>query len=180
MSENPKTATPMLFGNDLKVYLNAEGGLVLTTTPREGLTKLDWSSDVTLRAPIDGVIVADVTILVSEIDVELLPANARFCVNGNDIDAARFRQISQWARVQMVRDHRIYRIYSREHNAWWKPNECGYTVDVEQAGLYTFDQADRICRGAGPLHDGGPAEFMVTDCIPPRNVQIVEKAGEAS
>lgn len=37
-----------------------------------------------------------------------------------------------------------YLIWSHEHNAWWGPNQSGYTTDVEQAGRYSFDEAAEI------------------------------------
>lgn len=29
-----------------------------------------------------------------------------------------------------------YRIWSNEHNAWWRDSFCGYTKDINQAGVY--------------------------------------------
>lgn len=31
---------------------------------------------------------------------------------------------------------------------WWKPNSRGYTVDLEQAGEYSKEQAEAIVSGA--------------------------------
>jgi hypothetical protein len=42
-------------------------------------------------------------------------------------------------------DRAEYLVYSREHNAWWRPNRCGYTTDEEGAGRYTRVEAIRIC-----------------------------------
>jgi len=42
----------------------------------------------------------------------------------------------------------MYYIWSWEHRGWWKPNECGYTQNVEEAGLYTYEQAREICINA--------------------------------
>ncbi len=36
-------------------------------------------------------------------------------------------------------------VYSNEHQAFWRPNSCGYTTDILQAGLYTKEEADEIC-----------------------------------
>lgn len=41
-----------------------------------------------------------------------------------------------------------YHIWSNEHNSWWKPNHAGYTQRVEDAGVYDYDTAIAICRGA--------------------------------
>ncbi len=36
-------------------------------------------------------------------------------------------------------------VYSNEHQAFWRPNGCGYTTDILQAGLYTRGEAAQIC-----------------------------------
>jgi hypothetical protein len=41
-----------------------------------------------------------------------------------------------------------YLIFSWEHNAFWRPNECGYTRFIERAGRYTKGRAEAICKGA--------------------------------
>lgn len=33
------------------------------------------------------------------------------------------------------------RIYSREHHAWWGEDGCGYSTDIAEAGIYTFEDA---------------------------------------
>lgn len=56
-------------------------------------------------------------------------------------------------------------VYSREHNAWWGPNHCGYTTNIDDAGRYTEAEADKIvasaCRGRGGHGDEGPPEFKM-------------------
>lgn len=32
---------------------------------------------------------------------------------------------------------------------WWKPNSCGYTTDLKQAGRFGLDAARRICAPQG-------------------------------
>jgi hypothetical protein len=39
-------------------------------------------------------------------------------------------------------------IYSLEHNAYWKPERCGYTSDREIAGRYPRAEARAICDDA--------------------------------
>jgi hypothetical protein len=56
-------------------------------------------------------------------------------------------------------------IWSNEHLAYWKPNRCGYTKFAEEAGIYTFNEAEEICNKANEfLHTDNPKilnEFMV-------------------
>lgn len=41
-----------------------------------------------------------------------------------------------------------YKIWSNEHQAWWRPNKCGYTDHRELAGVYEEDEAFEIVRDA--------------------------------
>lgn len=38
----------------------------------------------------------------------------------------------------------MYLIWSYEHNAWWKPNQRGYTSDLKLAGHYDYGEAAEI------------------------------------
>lgn len=51
-------------------------------------------------------------------------------------------------------------IWSIEHNAWWRPDECGYTKRNDQAGVYSQEDAERICAIHGRRRDM-PGEAMV-------------------
>lgn len=42
------------------------------------------------------------------------------------------------------------RIWSGQRLAWWRPDRCGYTGKVEEAGLYEFEEAMRVTGGLGP------------------------------
>ncbi len=41
-----------------------------------------------------------------------------------------------------------YRIWSFEHNSWWKSNQMGYTEDISEAGIYNLLDAVAICTEA--------------------------------
>ena len=41
-------------------------------------------------------------------------------------------------------DEREYVIWSFEHRTWWRPNKCGYTTRLDDAGRYTKDEAGDI------------------------------------
>lgn len=51
-----------------------------------------------------------------------------------------------------------YLIESMEHThddtiVWWKPNHCGYTIQVDKAGRYSLAEATAICERAGPHNE---------------------------
>jgi len=52
-----------------------------------------------------------------------------------------------------------YYIWSYEHNAWWKPNSIGYTIDLRQAGRYTAEQVKVIIPNDLKREDGYPDEI---------------------
>lgn len=52
-------------------------------------------------------------------------------------------------------------IYSREHNAWWRPKSAGYTTDSQQAGRYRYVDAKKRCTARDPQRDGSPSEVMI-------------------
>lgn len=41
-----------------------------------------------------------------------------------------------------------YLIWSEEHGAWWRPNSCGYTKSLKEAGQYSYDGAFKIASNA--------------------------------
>lgn len=54
----------------------------------------------------------------------------------------------------------LWLIWSIEHDAWWRPNSNGYTLKLEDAGKYTFEQAFDICHGANEHETKTPNEAM--------------------
>jgi len=59
----------------------------------------------------------------------------------------------------------LYLIWSHEHNAWWGPNERGYTQFISSAGRYREEDAWRICNR--PAIDRKP-----NHCVPASAIRI--------
>lgn len=60
----------------------------------------------------------------------------------------------------------MYLIESMEHThgdlkVWWKPDSMGYTTDLGEAGRYSREEADRICRKAGEDNERAWSESEV-------------------
>ena len=56
---------------------------------------------------------------------------------------------------------RLYKIWSIEHQMWWKPLESGYTPTRSEAGAYSFEAATVIVKRAN-IHDMDiPNEAMI-------------------
>ena len=56
---------------------------------------------------------------------------------------------------------RIWLVYSREHNAWWRHNKAGYTTYIDGAGRYTKSDAQGCCNARDEQPDGSPSEVAV-------------------
>jgi hypothetical protein len=56
---------------------------------------------------------------------------------------------------------RQYRIWSIEHTSWWRANSNGYSVNVEDAGIYSEEEALRIVGSANAFTVDEPHEAMV-------------------
>ena len=54
---------------------------------------------------------------------------------------------------------RIWLVYSREHEAWWRPASAGYTMSIAEAGRYTKAEAARHCTSVDRMSDGQTKEF---------------------
>jgi hypothetical protein len=52
-------------------------------------------------------------------------------------------------------------VYSREHNAFWRPYGCGYTFDINAAGRYTKSEAEAQCNVRDRQPDGSLSEVAV-------------------
>ncbi len=59
-----------------------------------------------------------------------------------------------------------YLIWSNQHSAWWRPDSCGYTMLIEDAGRYSRTAAIGISRAAWRDHTRGkgvPNEIAVLE-----------------
>lgn len=54
-----------------------------------------------------------------------------------------------------------YWIYSLEHRAYWAPDAQGYTTHIEEAGVYTHEQAIQIVTNANYSLGQPPDEAMI-------------------
>lgn len=53
----------------------------------------------------------------------------------------------EWFKEYTGKDMKV-RIWSFEHDAWWKPNNIGYTKNIEEAGIYDRKEAEQIVKNA--------------------------------
>ena len=58
-----------------------------------------------------------------------------------------------------MNEARIWLVYSREHEAWWRPASAGYTMSIAEAGRYTKTDAARHCTSVDRMPDGQTKEF---------------------
>jgi len=47
--------------------------------------------------------------------------------------------------------HDRTRGYVGNSMVWWKDNDCGYVCDIQQAKVWTQEQAEKTCAGADDL-----------------------------
>lgn len=70
-------------------------------------------------------------------------------------------------KVACKNHHLKFLIWSMEHNAWWMPNERGYTPSREEAGRYSFEEACKIVKaaniGLSRGYQKNPHEAMIAD-----------------
>lgn len=58
----------------------------------------------------------------------------------------------------------LVKIWSFQHDAWWRPDSCGYTNDEASAGLYERRQAEEIVRQA---NHGGTLNEDIVELVQP-------------
>lgn len=83
------------------------------------------------------------------------PSNLRLKRNGESrrkvlegllssaIDRMDFQRADQIKNLLFGKDP-LFRIWSKKHEAYYRPNACGYTSDKSAAGLYRRDEAERL------------------------------------
>lgn len=54
-------------------------------------------------------------------------------------------------------------IWSIEHNAWWRPDRCGYHGNRQMAGRYGFEEALEIVAQGNIGTGNRPNEAMIED-----------------
>lgn len=52
-------------------------------------------------------------------------------------------------------------IWSIEHDAWWGPKHRGYVENIDDAGLYDFEEAKKIVANANKFCKDKPNEAMI-------------------
>ena len=61
-------------------------------------------------------------------------------------------------------------IWNFERDMWWRPNNCGYTPNIDEAGRYSFARAKAIVDRANILMAlsgfSRPKEAMLPDPVP--------------
>lgn len=59
----------------------------------------------------------------------------------------------------------MYLIWSNEHQAWWRPNSRGYTLYVDRAGRYSWEDAFKIASHArdGWFEGEPPSEIAISE-----------------
>lgn len=51
----------------------------------------------------------------------------------------------------LFRDEKLFRIWAKDHSAWYRPVSCGYTNELVAAGLYTEREARNIVKNCSDL-----------------------------
>lgn len=67
-----------------------------------------------------------------------------------------------------------YLVWSNEHNAWWRPDRCGYTNHIQAAGRYSREDAIKICAGANYTF----AKGQLPNEIPVLELDAMDAIGE--
>lgn len=66
--------------------------------------------------------------------------------------------LAEW---RAEKGQRLVRIWSDEWQSYWRANGCGYTTDVSEAGIYTFDEAVKFSGHCS--HEKGIAYYFLPE-----------------
>lgn len=70
---------------------------------------------------------------------------------GSRISIAQLPTPQSWEAQEDFRKINLkVKIFSGEHQSYWRPDEKGYTADLNAAGIYNFQAAHEILRMVGP------------------------------
>lgn len=69
----------------------------------------------------------------------------------------------------------IYRIWSNEHEGWWKPEGNGYTPIFSEAGFFTKDEADKICIDANKYLKSDHIDYIPNEMMVPVDPELEPK-----
>lgn len=65
----------------------------------------------------------------------------------------------------------LYVIWSREHDAWWRPGRWGYTTNIKEAGHYSLAEAVSITRHA---NDAAYEDVAILDVNQLERVDLID------
>lgn len=77
------------------------------------------------------------------------------------VSSARIRWVGVESGPGQPMTDAIWLVYSREHNAFWRPDQRGYTYDIAAAGRYTEADALECCQDRDPQPGKCPSEIAV-------------------
>ena len=90
----------VLLGRDLRLYLGGHGELIISGIDRPDLTLLGGATDFQLDAPLEGAVIANVGMLISEAEFPIPLDQCRFVVDGQECGSEVIREAQQIVRAR--------------------------------------------------------------------------------
>ncbi len=59
----------------------------------------------------------------------------------------------------------VWLIWSNEQRQWWRPGRAGYTLEVDQAGRYSRQEAGEVVSRLGVGEHKGCTLFLAPECV---------------